>query len=142
VDGDHDLRAQDALFRRLARTLDHTAELHQQVADVLTARPGAARDRTRQLVQDAAARAAAARRLASRVRTSTPVSAGARPPRLTPRELAVAGLIARGLRDREIADQLRISPRTAESHAQHIYRKLGVRNRARLVAWYLRNVGS
>lgn len=54
---------------------------------------------------------------------------------LTPREREVAGLIARGLSNREIAEALVITERTAESHVQHILEKLGINSRGRMAAW-------
>lgn len=54
---------------------------------------------------------------------------------LTPRELEVADLVARGMTDRDIAVELVISQRTAESHVQHILTKLGFRSRSQIAAW-------
>jgi pimeloyl-ACP methyl ester carboxylesterase/DNA-binding CsgD family transcriptional regulator len=54
---------------------------------------------------------------------------------LTGRELEVAELIAAGLTNQAIASRLGIAPRTAESHAENIRRKLGVRSRAQIAAW-------
>jgi DNA-binding CsgD family transcriptional regulator len=51
---------------------------------------------------------------------------------LTPQELRVARHAASGLRDREIAALLYLSPRTVHSHLQHAYRKLEVANRTQL----------
>ena len=48
---------------------------------------------------------------------------------LSPREREVLGYLADNLTDRQIADQLRISPRTVESHVSSILEKLGVHNR-------------
>lgn len=48
---------------------------------------------------------------------------------LTPREREVLSLIVRGLSDKEIADQLYISPRTAMTHVSNILAKLGVNKR-------------
>ena len=45
-------------------------------------------------------------------------------PRLTGRELEVAGLIAEGLTNQAIASRLAIAPRTAEAHVENIRRKL------------------
>ena len=54
---------------------------------------------------------------------------------LTPREREVAGLLAQGFTNREIAAQLVITERTAESHVQHILDKLGLASRGRIAAW-------
>ena len=56
-------------------------------------------------------------------------------PRLTGRELQVAGLIAAGLTNQAIARRLSVAPRTAEAHAENIRRKLQVRSRAQIAAW-------
>lgn len=53
---------------------------------------------------------------------------------LTQREVEVAELMARGLTDAGIAAQLRISRRTAEHHAEHVRRKLGLTGRAAVSA--------
>jgi len=49
---------------------------------------------------------------------------------LTLREREVLRLLAKGLSNRSIAGDLFISPRTAESHVQHIYAKIDVSSRA------------
>ncbi|MEM8530644.1 MAG: LuxR C-terminal-related transcriptional regulator [Chloroflexota bacterium] len=49
---------------------------------------------------------------------------------LTPREMEVLGLIAQGMTNRDIADQLVISPRTVNAHVTSIYAKLGVTSRS------------
>lgn len=54
---------------------------------------------------------------------------------LTPREREVAGLIVRGITNREIASTLRIAERTADSHVEHILTKLDLRTRAQIAAW-------
>jgi two-component system NarL family response regulator len=53
---------------------------------------------------------------------------------LTPREREVLELIARGSRDREIAETLVITESTVKKHVQNILRKLHARNRAEAVA--------
>ncbi|MFI8566434.1 LuxR C-terminal-related transcriptional regulator [Rhodococcus sp. NPDC078407] len=59
------------------------------------------------------------------------------PSPLTNREEEVARLIAEGLSNREIARTLTISPRTAESHVDHILTKLSVSSRTQIAAWVL-----
>jgi HD-GYP domain-containing protein (c-di-GMP phosphodiesterase class II) len=49
---------------------------------------------------------------------------------LTTREVEVLRLLARGLSNREIAARLVISRKTASSHVEHIYAKVGVSSRA------------
>jgi predicted ATPase/DNA-binding CsgD family transcriptional regulator len=61
---------------------------------------------------------------------------------LSSREREIADLVARGLTNREIAEQLIISPRTVESHVDHIKAKLGFGRRARIVAWALDREGA
>ncbi|MFY1634174.1 ATP-binding protein [Solwaraspora sp. WMMB335] len=52
--------------------------------------------------------------------------------RLTPQELQIAQLAAAGLSNREIAEQLFVSPRTVTTHLYRIYPKVGVRSRVEL----------
>ena len=54
---------------------------------------------------------------------------------LTLRELEVATLVARGLTNREIAEELRFSVRTAGAHLEHISAKLGTSRRTEIAAW-------
>ena len=54
---------------------------------------------------------------------------------LSPREREVADLVAEGLTNREIAERLVISERTAEGHIHNILGKLQLDSRAQLVAW-------
>jgi DNA-binding NarL/FixJ family response regulator len=55
-------------------------------------------------------------------------------PKLTDREMQVRGLIMRGMVHKEIAAELGLSVRTVKHHACTLYKKYGVRSRARLVA--------
>jgi ATP/maltotriose-dependent transcriptional regulator MalT len=57
---------------------------------------------------------------------------------LTARELEVLGLIAQGMRNRDISAALFISQSTAKVHVKHVLEKLGVRTRAEAVARYER----
>ena len=52
---------------------------------------------------------------------------------LTPRELDVLALLAQGLTNKEIAQQLVISPGTVRQHAYNLYQKLQVSNRLQAV---------
>jgi DNA-binding CsgD family transcriptional regulator len=56
--------------------------------------------------------------------------------RLTPRERAVARLVASGRTNREVAAELMVSVKTVEYHLGNIFGKLGIRSRRRLVAAY------
>jgi predicted ATPase/DNA-binding CsgD family transcriptional regulator len=58
---------------------------------------------------------------------------------LTRREREVAGLVAHGLTNREIAEKLVISERTAEGHVERIRDKLGVRSRTQVARWAIEN---
>jgi len=55
-------------------------------------------------------------------------------PDLTPREEAVARLVATGRTNREVASELLLSIKTVELHLTRIYAKLGVSSRAQLAA--------
>jgi DNA-binding CsgD family transcriptional regulator len=59
----------------------------------------------------------------------------AEPIPLTRRERDVAELVAQGLTNREIAERLFLSERTAENHVQHILAKLNVSNRSQVAVW-------
>jgi DNA-binding NarL/FixJ family response regulator len=49
-------------------------------------------------------------------------------PILSPRELEILNQVARGLRYKEIADTLFVSPDTVRTHLRNVYRKLQVRS--------------
>jgi len=51
---------------------------------------------------------------------------------MTDSELAVARLVARGLTNREVAEQLYISPHTVNSHLRQVFAKLDVKSRVEL----------
>lgn len=53
---------------------------------------------------------------------------------LTQREKEILSLVAQGLSNREIADELCVSRYTVESHVKHIYRKLSVSKRTKAVS--------
>jgi DNA-binding CsgD family transcriptional regulator len=52
------------------------------------------------------------------------------PEGLTSREVEVLALLARGMTNRQIADRLVITPKTAANHLAHVYTKIGVTSRA------------
>jgi predicted ATPase/DNA-binding CsgD family transcriptional regulator len=54
------------------------------------------------------------------------------PAGLTRREWEIAGLVASGLSNREIATQLSISRRTVDAHVEHIFAKLEISSRVQL----------
>lgn len=58
---------------------------------------------------------------------------------LTPREREVAGLVAEGLSNRQIAEKLYVSERTAETHVQNILTKLGFTSRTQVAGWVVRD---
>jgi HD-GYP domain-containing protein (c-di-GMP phosphodiesterase class II) len=52
------------------------------------------------------------------------------PAGLTPREVEVLQLVARGLSNRKVAEELVISPKTVANHVEHIYAKIDASTRA------------
>lgn len=57
---------------------------------------------------------------------------------LTPRERDVLRLLAQGASNRQIAERLMISENTVKTHVAHILEKLGLDNRAEVVAYVSR----
>ncbi len=58
---------------------------------------------------------------------------------LTNREREVAGFVARGYTNRQIAEALVISPQTATVHVKHILAKLKFTSRTQIAAWAIEN---
>ena len=58
---------------------------------------------------------------------------------LTSRELEVLACIARGLSNREIADELSISERTVKAHVSSLLGKLGLPDRTNLAIYALKH---
>jgi DNA-binding CsgD family transcriptional regulator len=56
---------------------------------------------------------------------------------LTSTERRVAGLIAHGQTNREIASAMFVTENTVQTHLRHIFQKLGVRSRTELAAQFL-----
>jgi DNA-binding NarL/FixJ family response regulator len=72
---------------------------------------------------------------ASPLASATPAAPTAKPAvsypeGLTQREVEVLRLVAQGLTDAQVADQLVISPRTVNGHLRSIYSKIGVTSRS------------
>jgi DNA-binding CsgD family transcriptional regulator len=87
-------------------------------------------------LRDADAAAALMRSLGAKGRVG-PRAAGL----LSRREREVLRLLGDGLSNREIAERLFISPKTAEHHVSRIYAKIGVSSRAEAAAYAARNLG-
>jgi DNA-binding NarL/FixJ family response regulator len=58
---------------------------------------------------------------------------------LSPREATVMDCIAKGMDNREIAHALTVSEKTVKNHVNHIYPKLGVKNRVQAIVLWLRS---
>jgi DNA-binding NarL/FixJ family response regulator len=56
---------------------------------------------------------------------------------LSPRELEVAVLIAKGLKSKEVGARLLIERGTVDKHIEHIYDKLGFDSRPQLAIWLM-----
>jgi DNA-binding NarL/FixJ family response regulator len=74
---------------------------------------------------------------ALRAAPATGSTPSAVPFELTPRELEVMKLLARGETNKAIAAELTITVKTAKNHVASIYQKLGVSNRAEATAKWL-----
>jgi len=111
----------------VAELVDRAREVDPTLADRLTAslatfeRLGAARYAGR------------ARRILGRL--GVPAPALPTTYELTPRQLEIAELVAAGMSNAEIAEQLYLSVRTVTSHLDHIYTRLGIGSRAALAAY-------
>ena len=57
---------------------------------------------------------------------------------LTPRELEVVKLIAEAFTNRQIAETLKVSEKTVESHRANVLSKLGMRDRVELARYAVR----
>ena len=58
---------------------------------------------------------------------------------LTQTELKVVQFVARGLANRDIAQELNVSQRTVESHVSNMLGKTGLHNRTELARWAIEN---
>jgi ATP/maltotriose-dependent transcriptional regulator MalT len=108
-------------------------ELGQPAAAALLAE-GAAMS-AHEAVRFAVVSAGDASGVAAQVRVPLQAAGSGAETTLTPRELEITALIARGLSNRGIADELVISPATAARHVANIFGKLGFTSRAQVAAW-------
>jgi DNA-binding CsgD family transcriptional regulator len=69
-------------------------------------------------------------------------NAATAPGGLSPRELEVVALIARGYHNRQIAEELVIAPSTAERHVANILAKLGFDSRSEVAVWAVEHADS
>jgi DNA-binding NarL/FixJ family response regulator len=76
---------------------------------------------------------AVTRRLIERFARREPASQPAALEQLTPRELEVLRLLARGLSNAEIAETFVVSEHTVKTHVAHVLRKLDLRDRVQAV---------
>ncbi|MBO2452158.1 LuxR family transcriptional regulator [Actinomadura barringtoniae] len=133
------LGAGDALWIRMKGEAGPAWDaLRQRCVDKLTAKMGEARladDRARGTALSAADALLVMK--GKRALPEAPAGPGplTGPSPLTRRETQVAKLVAEGLSNRQIAERLVISKRTADSHLEHILTKLGFISRAQIAAW-------
>ncbi|HED24733.1 MAG TPA: response regulator transcription factor [Firmicutes bacterium] len=59
--------------------------------------------------------------------------------KISPREMEVLALIARGMGNREIAGELFISERTVKTHVAHLLEKMNLRDRTQLAIYAIQN---
>ena len=59
---------------------------------------------------------------------------------LTERELSILRLVADGLTNKQIADELFVSIRTVQTHLVNVYAKTGAKNRVQAMNWLLGSV--
>ncbi|WP_458683325.1 response regulator [Prescottella equi] len=67
--------------------------------------------------------------------TDTGISRRVEPESLTPREVDIVSLLARGLSNQEIASHLQIEISTVKSHLAHVSAKIGASSRVQVVIW-------
>ncbi len=120
-----------------ALTMLSLADLHRARGDLLSARGQVADARRLCGPMDAARTLARIDKLEQRLNSSRAGAAAPLPANLTPREAEVLRLLASGMANAEIAEQLSLSPRTVNAHLTTIYSKLGVTTRGAAIRFAL-----
>jgi DNA-binding NarL/FixJ family response regulator len=80
-------------------------------------------------------RAELSEELARQARRQGRREAGDELAKLTRRQQEVAGCLAEGLTNEQIAERLVLAPGTAANHVEHILRRLGFRSRTEVAVW-------
>lgn len=134
-------RVECAALHRQARATDF-GERDRDVLALVTPHIRAARDRIA-LLDEQRERIALLERMSATGGGSTLLERGTASAmaRLTARQAEVAALLLEGHTGPQIAERLQITRRTADSHIEHIYRRLGAHNRAQAVAILLGRAG-
>lgn len=101
-------------------------------------RARAAREQAREVVTELGASLDTDRAAAFRTRATEEIGDARSASPLTDRQHEVAALVARGLTNKQIAEELVISPLTAETHVKNILNRLGVGSRAEIATWATR----
>lgn len=128
-----------------SHVLPFVADAHLALAEIAAARAGRPSGRGQAEVALREARLAldqanqiGLKQLAAVAHTVLNAHRRRRPTVLTEREEQIVSLLAGGLSNRTIAQQLHLSERTVENHVSHVLTKTGHGSRAGVAGWYAR----
>jgi non-specific serine/threonine protein kinase len=141
--GDHELADRAAALLGGTRTLRESFGLPmppilrpQFERDVTTARAALGRERfAKAWAEGSSMTLDRAAEYARQTDFASPLTQASAVDPLSLRERQVIALLARGYSNRQIADELTISSRTADGHVAHILNKLGLATRAQAAVW-------